>query len=325
MQILLAYYVHDISPFLIEFGNGIGVRWYGLSYVAAFVCGFLIYRHLARRGYSDIPPAQVGDFITWTAIFGVLIGGRMGYMVFYDWQTLVHEPWRILRVWDGGMSSHGGMLGVLFYTLWYARRHHVSWTNLGDNIVVVTPLGFLFGRLANFINGELYGRVTGVSWAMQFPKELYSAQPETVAQTLRAAVAIDPRVQTVDALIESAGHPAIHDLLAASLAPRHPSQLYAAFLEGLLLFCLMWLLRTRVRLPNGVLTGIFFIAYAQVRILDEFFREPDAPLTAGLSRGQFLSLFLVLIGAAFCIAAFRKPTFPPALQRKPDGSRPRKS
>lgn len=316
MQTFLAYYVHHLSPFLIEFGNGVGIRWYGLSYVAAFVVAFVLYKHLANKGYTDIPPTQVSDFITWTALFGVLLGGRLGYMVFYDWQVLTHEPWRILKVWDGGMSSHGGFLGVMLYTLWYARRHKVSWTNLGDNIVVVAPLGVFFGRLANFINGELYGRVTDVAWAMQFPKELYSLPPQEAMRILDQAKAIDPSMTSLDALIASAPLPAIHDFLATVLTPRHPSQLYAACLEGLFLFLLMWILRTRIRVPNGVLTGVFFIAYSQVRILDEFFREPDAPLTGALTRGQFLSLFLFIIGALFCFFAYRHPTYAPIWKRK---------
>jgi len=282
-----------------------------LSYVLAFIAGWLAYRHLARMGYSDIPPDKVGDFITWLAVFGVLIGGRLGFILFYDFDAFQRDPLMVLRVWEGGMSSHGGMIGVALFTLWYARRHRISWFNIGDNIVTVTPIGLLFGRIANFINGELYGRVTSVPWAVQFPKELLGAPVETVQLALFEANTADPRIQTIDAVIAAAQtSPAVRTILAGVLSPRHPSQLYAAFLEGLVLLVLMWTLRTRVRLPNGALTGIFFLAYAVVRIVGEMFREPDAPLTGFLTRGQFLSLFLVIAGTAFLVVAWRKPVYP---------------
>ncbi len=307
-----ATYVHALNPFLIEFGNGMGIRWYGLAYVAAFVAGYYVYRWLARRGYSDLKPEEVGDFITWAAVFGVLVGGRVGYMLFYNFGGLLADPLSIFKVWDGGMASHGGILGLVLYTLWYARRHHVSWRNLGDNLVVVAPLGLFFGRLANFINGELYGRATGVAWAVQFPKELHAFAPEAQREILVQTSAMNPEWVTVEALDRAApASPALRELLAQVLTPRHPSQLYEAALEGVVLFALLWLLRTRLRLANGVLTGAFFIGYALLRIAGEFFREPDAALTGPLTRGQFLSLFMVLIGIAFLVSARVRPSWPP--------------
>ncbi|MDD5200308.1 MAG: prolipoprotein diacylglyceryl transferase [Terrimicrobiaceae bacterium] len=308
---LFAYYIHALNPFLVQFGPGLGVRWYGLAYVAAFVVGIALYKRLARRGYSDLQPEAVTDFIVWGAIFGVVLGGRLGYMLFYDWDAFRADPFLIFRLWDGGMASHGGIAGLSLYTLWYARAYHVSWRNLCDNLVVVGPLGLLFGRVANFINGELYGRAATVPWAIQFPKELYTAPAEADA-ALRAASAIDPNWTTISQVEQAARvSPALREALAGILTPRHPSQLYEAALEGALLFCLLWLLRTRVRLPNGVLTGVFFIAYAGVRIIGELFREPDAPLTGPFTRGQFLSLFLVLIGAACLVFAWLRPSWPP--------------
>lgn len=309
---VLAYYVHDLNPFLLEFGNGMGVRWYGLAYVAAFVVGYFAYVHLARRGYSDIGPEKVGDFIAGTALFGVILGGRLGYMFFYDWAAFSANPLVFFKFWDGGMSSHGGMLGVIGFTWFYARRAGVSWTNIGDNLVVVAPIGLFFGRCANFINGELFGRVTSVAWAVQFPKELYDAPPETVQLAVQEAVQINPSWNTVTAIVDNAGtSSALREQLAGTLSPRHPSQIYEALLEGALLFAILWLLRTRVRLPNGVLTGVFFIAYAILRIIGEAFRQPDAGLVGMLTRGQFLSLFLILIGAAFVLFAWRRPTWAP--------------
>ncbi len=309
---MLAYFIHDLNPFVIQFANGWGIRWYGLSYVLAFVAGYWLYVQLAKRGYSDLPASQVGDLITGTALFGVVLGGRLGYMLFYDWQNFVSNPLVFFRIMDGGMSSHGGMLGVIAFTWYYAHRKKVPWTNLGDNLVVVAPLGLFFGRVANFINGELYGRVASVPWAVQFPKELYEAPPETVQLALQEAVTINPDWTSITEIVDNVRFsPELREQLAGTLSPRHPSQLYAAFLEGALLFVLLWILRTRFRLPNGVLTGVFFIAYAILRIMGEFFREPDAPLTGTLTRGQFLSLFLIIVGAAFVIFAWRRPTWAP--------------
>ena len=169
----LAYFVHDLSPYLIHFGGVFGLRWYGIAYLAGFAVGILLYRRLATLGYSDLRPSQVTDFITMGALIGVLLGGRLGYMLFYDWDHFIHDPLIFFRVWEGGMASHGGIVALTLFTFWYARRHHLSWRNLGDNLVVVAPVGLFFGRCANFINGELYGRIAHVWWAVQFPKEIF--------------------------------------------------------------------------------------------------------------------------------------------------------
>ncbi|MCE9611998.1 MAG: prolipoprotein diacylglyceryl transferase [Chthoniobacter sp.] len=289
------YFLHDFSPFLFEFREGVGLRWYGLSYVLSFVLGGWLYRWLARRGYTDLPEAQVGDFITWAAVFGVMIGGRVGWLIFYGWrENHADDPWWWpLEVWKGGMASHGGILGLVFFTLYWARMKKVSWTSIGDCLVVVAPIGMLLVRLANFINGELYGRAAGVPggkasvpWAMLFPKELGAGEPPL------AAIQHDP-IQ--------------RDLLREILTPRHPSQLYEALLEGVVLFAVLWVLRTRCRLPRGVITGVFFILYAILRIVGEFFREPDPAWAVGwISAGQFLSLFMVFIGAGFLVWGWRR-------------------
>ncbi len=310
----LAYYVHDLSPFLFRFTDTIGLRWYGLAYVAAFVVGIAVYRVLAQRGYSDLKPEAVSDFIIWGAIFGVMLGGRVGYMLLYNFQGLVTDPLSIVRVWDGGMASHGGIVGMALYTLWYARRHQLSWRNLGDNLVVVAPIGLCFGRVANFINGELYGRATTVPWAVQFPKELYSGAFPSGARNeiIRGAVALNPAWNTEESIQEASRHSEpLREVLAAGLTPRHPSQLYEAALEGVVLFALLWVMRTMFKLRDGVLTGAFFVGYAVLRIAGEAFREPDAGLTWGLTRGQFLSLFLVGIGVAFWVSAWIRPRWAP--------------
>jgi len=308
---MLFAYVHHLSPFLFQFGNGFGVRWYGLAYVAGFILGILLYRRLARQGYSDLKPDAVPDFIVAGAIFGVVLGGRLGYMLFYDLDGFLANPLIIFKIWEGGMASHGGIAGLALYTLWYARRHKMSWRNLSDNFVVVAPLGLMFGRLANFINGELYGHPSRVPWAVQFPSELHNFADER-AQAIAAATAINPAWNSVEAIQDAARtSPQLREVLSGILTPRHPSQLYEAALEGAFLFALLWLLRTRVRMPNGVLTGTFFLAYAVVRIFGEIFRVPDAPLTGPFTRGQFLSLFLVLCGVFTILWSLKHPSWPP--------------
>lgn len=275
---LLAYYVHDLDPFLIRFGNGLGIRWYGTAYALGFICCWWLYRWLARRGYSELRPEQVADFITWAAACGVILGGRLGYMLLYSWPAWRADPALVFRVWEGGMASHGGMAALLLFTWWYARRHRVAWAGLADNLCVVGPVGLCFGRIANFIIGELYGKPATVPWAVVFP-----------------------------------GDP----------LPRHPSQLYEAALEGAVLFAVLWAVRLRVPMPRGVLAGLFFILYAIARIAGEIFREPDPAWAVGrLSAGQFLSLFLVAVGAAFIAWAIRHPTYETRWRRPAAGRRP---
>jgi phosphatidylglycerol:prolipoprotein diacylglycerol transferase len=306
---MFAYYLHNFDPFIFHFSENIGPRWYGMAYVMAFACGYALLRVLAKRGYADLAPEKVGDFITGCALLGVIVGGRLGYVLFYK-PEMLRAPLSILKVWEGGMSSHGGMAGILIFTFYFARHHKVSWTNLGDNLVVTAPIGLFFGRCANFINGELFGRATNVSWAVQFPKELLDNSMEA-ARAVAGCAPIDPSLTTPEAIIEAARHqPQVRDVLRQILTPRHPSQLYEAFCEGVLLFLILWFARTRLRQPNGVLTGLFFICYAVFRIVVENFREPDATLIAGFTRGQFFSFFLIAIGAAFIVVAKMRPTFP---------------
>lgn len=306
---MLAYYLHELDPFIFRFSENFGPRWYGMAYVLAFIFGYALLRVLAKRGYADLPVAQVGDFITGSALFGVILGGRLGYVLFYK-PEMLREPLSILRVWEGGMSAHGGMVGLLLFTFYYAHRHKLSWTNLGDNLVVTAPIGLFFGRCANFINGELYGRPTTVPWATQFPKELLD-HPALAERAVTACAQIDPSLVTSDAIIDAVHrYPQVRENLRTILTPRHPSQLYEALFEGIALFTILWIVRTRTRQPNGVLTGLFFIGYALFRIIGESFREPDAALIMGFTRGQFFSFFLMAIGIAFVAAAKMRPSYP---------------
>ena len=310
---MFAYYIHDLDPLVFRIYDNVGPRWYGLAYVLAFVCSYFVYRVLAKRGFADLPVAKVGDFITGAALFGVIVGGRLGYVLFYK-PEMLREPISIFRVWEGGMSSHGGMIGVLAFTFYYAWRHQISWTNLGDNLVVTAPIGLFFGRCANFINGELYGRaispVGKIWWAMQFPKEL-ADNPDEARHAIAECSQIDPTLTSPEAIVAAVRHqPQVKEVLRGILTPRHPSQLYEAFFEGVVLFAILWFVRTRMRQPNGVLTGLFFIFYAIFRIIVENFREPDASLIAGFTRGQFFSFFLIAIGLAFVVVAKLRPSFP---------------
>lgn len=332
MQDLLATYVHHLDPFAIRFTETFGIRWYGLAYVAGFLCAFFLFRWFVRIGASELKDSQVGDFITLCAVVGTMVGGRLGYMLLYNFDELVANPASFFDVLGGGMSSHGGIAGITITAWFYARYTKTSWTGHGDNLVVVAPLGVFFGRIANFVNGELYGRPTDSSWAMKFPDELTevvdtaagrewkfpTAQLRELATSAgdtaaglsekvdsAAANAMaggqDPHYAVVD-LIQQASleSPAFRTLLGEILTPRHPSQLYEAMVEGLIPFLLLLAIRLKWKNAwHGIITGIFFIYYAIGRIAVENFREPDAEHIAGMTRGQFYSLFMIVVGIAF--------------------------
>jgi phosphatidylglycerol:prolipoprotein diacylglycerol transferase len=313
---MFAYYLHNLDPFIFRLWGNVGPRWYGMAYVLAFVFAYLLLRVLSRRGYLDLSQAALGDFVTWVALFGVMLGGRLGYVLLYK-PEMLRDPLSILRVWEGGMSSHGGILGVVIFTLIYSRRHKLPWTNPGDNLCVAAPIGLFLGRCANFINGELYGRITTVPWAVQFPKELLD--PDNAAEADRALAAcqqIDPSLRSVESIVEAVRtNPTIADVLRGIVTPRHPSQIYEALLEGVVLFLILWFVRTRFRTPNGFITGVFLVVYSILRIIVENFREPDASLIGPFTRGQFFSFFVVAIGVGFMIVAKKRPTYPRKLQK----------
>ncbi|PTY00353.1 prolipoprotein diacylglyceryl transferase [Opitutus sp. ER46] len=258
------HWVHDLSPFFGPHWGNIGIRYYGLSYLLGFVTAWWLLVRYARSGRSLIPAERVPDLMV-AIVLGVLVGGRLGYFLLYQPQTLLEAPLDLLRVWDGGMASHGGFIGVTIALAWFARSQKVPFLHVGDLVVSTAPAGLFFGRLANFINGELWGKVSDVSWAVIFPKSASPGMPESL------------------------------------ILPRHPSQLYEAALEGLALFIFVqwrfWRSDVAARQP-GRLAGEFLIAYAVVRAIGEVFREPDAGVDPiwGLSRGTFYSLFLVLAG-----------------------------
>lgn len=271
------HWVHDIDPFLIRFPDSWpvpGIFWYGIVYLLSFL---LIYGGLffyVRRGRLALTKDQVGRLLFYL-FFGVVLGGRLGYVLLYEPLYFWDHPLETFYLWQGGMASHGGFLGV-FFALWlFCHRERVNFLKLLDGLVTLVPLGFFLGRLANFINGEIYGRVTTLPWGVIFPRAM----------------------QTDGVPLEW-------------LLPRHPSQLYEAALEGLVLFSwLQFLFWRRSEQPAGRLTVHFLLLYGIFRFFVEFFREPDAPLIGYLTRGQFYSLFLLLAGVALSkYCADRRPS-----------------
>lgn len=267
MTLPLAYWVDTLDPYLLRIHGDFGIRWYGITYVLGFIAGaWLLYRY-AQAGRSLVPEAKIPDLMT-AAVVGVLVGGRLGSYFLYDgWRSFRTDPLQVFRIWDGGMASHGGMIGVALALLWFARREKVPFLHLGDIIVSAAPPGLFFVRLGNFINGELWGKISTVPWAVIFPRSMPGYPPQLIP-------------------------------------PRHPSQLYEAGLEGIVLGVYLQLRFWRsdvVRTQPGRLSGEFLIVYAAARILGERFREPDASLILGLSRGTFYSTFMIVAGLWLCL------------------------
>jgi phosphatidylglycerol:prolipoprotein diacylglycerol transferase len=265
MPPLLALPFPAIDPVLIQIGP-FAIRWYALAYIGGLVLGWQYLRWLVRRPGWQLTPEALDDLLLYITL-GVVLGGRFGYILFYRPDFYLTNPFEILKVWQGGMSFHGGLLGVLAACALFARRRGIPFLEVGDAIACATPLGLLLGRLANFITGELWGRPSDVPWAMVFP--------------------------------------------GAGPLPRHPSQLYEAALEGIVLFAVITWFALRPRLPGseGRLGGIFLIGYGIARSVVELFREPDAHLGflfGGLTMGQLLSLPMILIGILLVARSFAR-------------------
>ncbi len=316
LRAVLAIYVHDLDPVALPIYGEVSLKWYGLAYLMGFVVGFWILRNLAQRGLWVMKSDKVGDFIAACALFGVFLGGRLGYLLFYQlprqgWGSLAADPLLPFRVWEGGMASHGGILGLAIFTWIYAKKHHISWPKLADGLCVAGPLGLFFGRVANFINGELYGRVAdGVPWAVKFPLSITEESEETQSMAWQACARIDPALGDAKLfeplMVAARKNPEISQALGEYLQPRHPSQIYEGLLEGLLLFVILWTVRLRFpKAPAGLITGLFFALYAIFRIIGEQFREPDAALVGFLTKGQFFSVFMFVFAAGFFAHAWR--------------------
>jgi phosphatidylglycerol---prolipoprotein diacylglyceryl transferase len=256
-----------IDPIIFSIGPlgqipAIHVRWYGLMYVIGFVLGWWLARKRAQAAWSIIKPAQVDDLIFY-CMLGVVIGGRLGYCLVYGWQDLLRDPLYIFRITQGGMSFHGGLAGVMLAMWLYSRRLGVGTWGVWDFVAPLAPLGLFFGRLGNFINGELWGKATDVPWAF--------------------------------------------DINGVGL---HPSQLYEALLEGLLLFVILWQFSSKER-PHMSVSGLFLLCYGVFRFYVEFYRVPDAHLDylalGWVTMGQVLSAPMILLGALMLFMAYQRP------------------
>jgi phosphatidylglycerol---prolipoprotein diacylglyceryl transferase len=262
-----------INPVLIQLGP-LAVRWYALAYIVGILAGWIYARRMiaSQRLWGGPAPLTVvdfDDFIIWITL-GIILGGRIGYVLFYNLPLFIDHPLAIFELWNGGMSFHGGFLGCAVAIIWFALKHKIPIFSLGDVVTAVTPIGLFLGRLANFINGELWGRPSDVPWAMIFPK----------------------------------GGP----------IPRHPSQLYEAALEGIVLFVVLnVLIRLGALKRPGVVTGSFALGYGIARVICEFFREPDPQLGflwGGLTMGMLLCIPLMLAGIAILAYALSREPKP---------------
>jgi len=272
----------QFDPVIFQAGP-LAIRWYALAYIAGLVIGWRWVRRLVALPPAVATATQADDYLTW-ATLGVVLGGRLGYVLFYQPGTYLTHPGLIVAVWEGGMSFHGGMLGVAIATWIFCLRNKIPLLGFADRVAVVAPVGLGLGRIANFINGELWGRPAPRDWpgAMVFPRATPVFPPDmAVFQQLKDTVC--------------AG------LAPAQCVPRFPSQLYEATLEGLVLLAVMVVLARAeaVRARQGLLTGVFLTGYALARIAGEFFREPDSFLgflRFGTTMGQLLSVPMLLIG-----------------------------
>jgi phosphatidylglycerol:prolipoprotein diacylglycerol transferase len=328
-------YVHNLNPFAIQFSEDFGIRWYGLSYMLGFLCAYLLIRWLTYRQRAGLTPKMVGDFITYVAI-GTLIGGRLGYVIFYAPDLLLKFKgdfpfWGVLAVNEGGMASHGGMIGIVIAALLYGRRYGVHSLYLLDLVSVAGPIGVFFGRIANFINGELVGRPAPSDFPLpvKFPQDIIN-WPNVDPSKLRSlgdvvekfgvtkeqwygllekqqfdVVARSQMYDIMNKLIRQIqqGNDAVKNALEPLLTARYPSQLFAALGEGLFLFLFLFLLWRGGRKP-GFIAATFIILYSIVRISDEYFRMPDIQIGfqwLGLTRGQWLSGGMFVIGISMMI------------------------
>ena len=250
----------SIDPVIVSFG-ALQIRWYGLAYVLGFLIGIYFIKQINQHYQKKIDKNKIDDFFIWS-IIGVILGGRIGYVLLYQTSSIFINPLNVLYIWKGGMSFHGGLIGITIAILFFSKKNSINFFQLSDLVSSVAPVGLFFGRLANFINVELYGRVTDFPFAMIYP--------------------------SVDQL------------------PRHPSQLYEAFFEGIILFFILFYYSKKNYNKNnfGLITSLFLILYGVFRILIEFLREPDAHIGLflnSISMGQLLCIPLIIIGLGIYI------------------------
>ena len=283
--------LNQINPIALDLGP-VQVHWYGVMYLVAFATAWWLGRSRILAG--RLPGADVNAFgdLMFYAMLGVVLGGRIGYVLFYAFGDFLANPLMLVKVWEGGMSFHGGLLGVLFASWWWSRRRNLHFFDVMDFVAPCVPLGLGFGRLGNYIGGELWGKPTGADWGVVFPRAL---PPELAA-------------------LDAAALRAQFESGALNAFARHPSQLYQAVLEGLVMFCILWLYSRKPR-PRYAVAGLFALLYGVFRFLVEFVRVPDAQLGylafGWLTMGQLLSTPLILVGLFWLWLSRRSPTLQP--------------
>ena len=328
-QILAESIVHTLDPFVFQISPGVGPRWYGMAYLAGFVVGWLVLRWLARSGRIPLSPRQVGDLVT-NVIIGVIVGGRVGHVVFYDrpllWQFSDTFPfWGLLELNKGGMSSHGGVIGVALAIILFARREKLPILVVGDAVAFAVPWGLMFGRLANWVNGELWGRALPDAmqanppwWSVKYPEELtlFTAVPTSLEPLRELAPATERLsdakflawIQTTAYDNANSAHDAVVTAIAPVLTAYYPSQFFQAIAEGpclLILMSLAWLAPRRA----GTVGGVFLAGYGVLRYTTEQFREADSPVIAlgFLTLPMLLSITMIAFGVIFIVLSRRSP------------------
>jgi phosphatidylglycerol:prolipoprotein diacylglycerol transferase len=292
-------YLHQIDPIALSLGP-LKIHWYGLMYLLGFAVAWWLGRRRIRAGrLPGVDEQGYGDLMFY-GMLGVVLGGRLGYILFYDLETYVEHPLQVFQVWQGGMSFHGGLLGVCAAVWWWSRRRGLHFMDTIEFVAPLVPPGLGFGRIGNFINGELWGKLTNANWGVVFPPSL----PEPYAS-------MDPA--TLRAQFDSG---------VLNAFARHPSQLYQALLEGLVLFVVLWMFSSRPR-PRYAVGGMFVLLYGIFRFVVEFVRVPDAQLQylafGWLTMGQLLSVPLVLLGLFWLWRSRSAPVLQPQpLAAKPD-------
>ncbi|WMY94790.1 MAG: prolipoprotein diacylglyceryl transferase [Arsenophonus sp.] len=276
--------VLDLDPVIFSIGP-IEFYWYGMMYVIAFFFAMWSAKRMANKVNSGWTKTEVENLL-YLSFFGVIIGGRLGYVLFYNFSLFLKDPFYLFKVWNGGMSFHGGLIGVICVMFWYAYKNRRHFFAVTDFVVPLIPFGLGIGRIGNFINGELWGRVTlNTPWAMLFPRS-HDHDIQLVNQD-----------STLLPILEKYG----------GLLPRHPSQLYEMFLEGVVLFIILNVFDHKSR-PKGSISGLFLMIYGICRAFVEFFREPDFQLGLffGMSMGQILSLPMIIFGIFIIKWSYKK-------------------
>jgi len=316
--VLAESYIHSLSPFAIQITDTIGLRWYGLAYLFGFLIAWILLRRFSEKGITPLTKEQAGDFVL-SSVLGVVIGGRLGYVIFYNPELLITLEksfpwWEVLAIHKGGMSSHGGIVGVFATMFYWSKKHNVKLPRLMDVGPYIAIPGLCFGRIANFINGELWGRrlPEGLQqdspwWSIKYPTEItgvWSQFPDTYQHKLNALLELQKTVlgdsRFYHNVVQEAynGNQVVVDKITPLLTAWYPSQLFQAATNGLILFIALTIVWWKPK-KEGVIAGWFLMLYGFFRILTEAYRQPDegVALIIGLTRGQLLSTFLVIAGA----------------------------